>query len=97
MRRLSERAVRKALEGLPAWRLVGRRIVRTVRYEGFMPGVELLKEIARLAERMNHHPDVTVSYGRMRISLTTHDAGGLTELDIELAERIEEVLRSRGL
>lgn len=97
MRRLGERAVRKALEGLPGWRLAGRRIVRTVRYEGFMPGVELLNEIARLAEQMNHHPDVTVSYGRMRISLTTHDAGGLTELDLKLAERIEEVLRSKGL
>ncbi|MEM2233625.1 MAG: 4a-hydroxytetrahydrobiopterin dehydratase [Nitrososphaerota archaeon] len=97
MRRLSERAVRTALKALPKWRLAGKRIVRVVRYEGFMPGVELLNEIAKVAEQMEHHPDVTVSYGKMRISVTTHDAGGLTELDFRLAERIEEILRSKGL
>jgi len=97
VRRLSERAVRTALKALPKWRLAGKRIVRVVRYEGFMPGVELLNEIAKVAEQMEHHPDVTVSYGKMRISVTTHDAGGLTELDFRLAERIEEILRSKGL
>lgn len=85
------------LKELGGWRLAGRRIVRVVRYEGFMPGVELLNEIAKIAEEMDHHPDVTISYGRMRISLTTHDAKGLTELDFKLAGRIEEVLRARGL
>ncbi len=97
MRRLSEREVRRMLGELKGWRLAGRRIVRVVRYEGFMPGVELLNEIAKLAEEMDHHPDVTVSYGRMRISLTTHDAKGLTELDFKLAGKIEEVLRAKGL
>lgn len=97
MRRLGERDVRRMLKDLGSWRLVGRRIVRVVRYEGFMPGVELLNEIAKLAEEMDHHPDVTVSYGRMRISLTTHDAEGLTELDFKLASRIEEILRAKGL
>ncbi len=97
MRRLGEREVRRMLKELGGWRLAGRRIVRVVRYEGFMPGVELLNEIAKIAEEMDHHPDVTISYGRMRISLTTHDAKGLTELDFKLAGRIEEVLRARGL
>jgi 4a-hydroxytetrahydrobiopterin dehydratase len=97
VRRLSEREVRRMLKELGGWRLAGRRIVRVVRYEGFMQGVELLNEVAKLAEEMDHHPDVTVSYGRMRISLTTHDAGGLTELDFKLASRIEEVLRAKGL
>jgi 4a-hydroxytetrahydrobiopterin dehydratase len=97
VRRLGERDVRRMLKELEGWRLAGRRIVRVVRYEGFMPGVELLNEIAKLAEEMDHHPDVTVSYGRMRISLTTHDAGGLTELDFKLASRIEEILRAKGL
>ncbi len=97
MRRLGEREVRRRLRELGSWRLAGRRIVRVVRYEGFMPGVELLNEIAKIAEEMDHHPDVTISYGRMRISLTTHDAKGLTELDFKLAGRIEEVLRAKGL
>ena len=66
MRRLGEREVRRMLKNLGSWRLAGRRIVRVVRYEGFMPGVELLNEIAKLVEEMDHHPDVTVSYGRMR-------------------------------
>ncbi len=97
MRRLSEREIRKMLGELKGWRLSGKRIVRVVRYEGFMPGVELLNEIAKIAEEMDHHPDVTISYGRMRVSLTTHDAGGLTDLDFKLAARIEEVLRAKGL
>lgn len=82
---------------MKGWKRAGKRIYRTVKFEGFMDGVKLIQEIAELAEAMNHHPDLSLSYGRMRISLTTHDEGGLTDRDFKLARKIELLLRSRGL
>lgn len=95
--RLSEAEVERRLSALRNWRRAGRRIYRVVRLEGFTDGVRLLRGIAELADKMNHHPDVCLGYGRMRISLTTHDEGGLTDRDFRLARRIEGLLRSRGL
>jgi len=47
--------------------------------------------VARLAEAANHHPDITISYNRVRLALTTHDEGGLTEKDFKLANRINKL------
>ncbi|MEM0482342.1 MAG: 4a-hydroxytetrahydrobiopterin dehydratase, partial [Nitrososphaerota archaeon] len=56
--------------------------------------LDLLKRIARAAERMGHHPDVELGYGYLRLRLTTHDAGGLTARDFRLAESIERIIRA---
>lgn len=95
--RLSEAEVERRLRPLMNWRRTGKRIYRVVKLEGFTDGVRLLRRIAEIADEMNHHPDVSLGYGRMRISLTTHDEGGLTDRDFKLARRIERLLRSRGL
>jgi 4a-hydroxytetrahydrobiopterin dehydratase len=68
------------------------RLARTVKFKGFMPGVELINKIATIAEAEAHHPDLLLSYGRLTIWLWTHAAGGLTENDFILAARIDQVV-----
>lgn len=67
------------------------QLTRTIRFKGFMPGVELVNAIARLAEAEGHHPDLHLAYGSLRIDLWTHAAGGLTENDFVLAAKIDRI------
>ena len=68
------------------------RLARTVKFKGFMPGVELINKIAPIAEAEGHHPDLLLSYGSLTVWLWTHAAGGLTENDFILAARIDQVV-----
>jgi 4a-hydroxytetrahydrobiopterin dehydratase len=67
------------------------QLTKTYRFKGFMPGVELLNRIARIAEAEGHHPDLRLSYGSLRLELWTHAAGGLTENDFVLAAKIDQI------
>jgi pterin-4a-carbinolamine dehydratase len=68
------------------------RLVRTVKFKGFMPGVELVLRIASIAEAEAHHPDLLLAYGSLTIQLWTHAAGGLTDNDFILAARLEPAI-----
>jgi 4a-hydroxytetrahydrobiopterin dehydratase len=68
------------------------RLARTVRFKGFMPGVELVERIASIAEAEGHHPDLLLAYGSLTVRLWTHAAGGLTENDFILAARLSAVV-----
>ena len=68
------------------------RLARTVKFKGFMPGVELVNRIAPIAKAEGHHPDLLLSYGSLKIWLTTHAAGGLTDNDFILAARLDKVI-----
>jgi 4a-hydroxytetrahydrobiopterin dehydratase len=67
------------------------QLTRTFRFKGFMPGVELVNAIARIAEAEGHHPDLHLSYGSLKVDLWTHAAGGLTDNDFVLAARIDRI------
>ena len=66
------------------------RLTRTIKFKGFMPGVDLIKKIAAIAEAEGHHPDLLLTYGSLTVWLWTHAAGGLTENDFILAARLNE-------
>ena len=68
------------------------RLTKTVKFKGFMPGVELVNQIGPIAEAEGHHPDLMLAYGSLTIWLWTHAAGGLTENDFILAARLDEVI-----
>jgi len=68
------------------------RLTRTVKFKGFMPGVELVDRIAPIAEAERHHPALLLSYGSLSVGLWTHAAGGLTENDFILAARIDQAV-----
>jgi 4a-hydroxytetrahydrobiopterin dehydratase len=67
------------------------QLTKTYRFKGFMRGVELVDRIADLAEQEGHHPDLHLSYGSLRVDLTTHAAGGLTDNDFILAAKIDRL------
>ena len=93
MSELTELQVNELLAMLPGWRLVDRagrlRIEKVFKTGSFLAGMAFLTQVAAVAEELNHHPDVLLTYPRVTIQLTTHDAGGLTEKDFELARRID--------
>lgn len=92
---LSEQEIRALIETLTGWERadVGGKpgISKTFQRANFMDGLSFVTRLAELAEKANHHPDVVLTYPRVTVSLTTHDAGGLTEKDFGLAKQIDEV------
>ena len=93
---LPPEAIDRLLEQVAGWNVEEAdghlRLTRTVKFKGFMPGVELVNRIAPIAEAEGHHPDLLLSYGSLTVWLWTHAAGGLTENDFILAARIDQVV-----
>lgn len=80
---------------LARWSHEDGRIVRRYRTQGWKSAVILVATVGHLAEAAWHHPEVTASYGAVEVRLWSHDAGGVTDRDLALAERIEEVIAWR--
>ena len=75
-----------------AWERDGDEIVREWRFENFAEAIEFVDQVAELAEEANHHPDIFVhGWNKVRLSLTNHSAGGLTEVDFEMAARFDSI------
>ncbi len=81
----------EALSGLAGWEREGEAIVKTFQFEWFTPGMGFVTQVALLAERFDHHPDIDIRYKTVRILLTSHDSGGVTERDANLAKEIEAI------
>jgi 4a-hydroxytetrahydrobiopterin dehydratase len=96
MARLSDDEVSEALSRLPGWTREGDTIVKTYELPTFPAVVELVRRIADRAEAANHHPDLDIRYRRLRVALSTHDAGGLTDKDVALATEIESLAEASG-
>ena len=90
---LTDDELAAALAGLPGWSGTGEAIARTVQAETFLAAIALVGRVAEAAERADHHPDIDIRWRTVHLALTTHDAGGLTELDFALAAQIEEIAR----
>ena len=74
------------------WTLQGDRLVANFKFTGgFKGAVEFVQQLVKPADAMNHHPDLSISYNKVTVSLTTHDAGGITEADLQLAETIQNL------
>jgi len=84
-------------DGVGDWRAVGDIASACFRTDAFTTGVDLVVEIGRLAEAMQHHPDIDLRYSTVVARLSTHDVGGLSELDVELARKISAAARERGI
>ncbi|MEN9678100.1 MAG: hypothetical protein RIS76_3996 [Verrucomicrobiota bacterium] len=73
------------LKTLPDWGRRGLTLGRTFRFAGFPDSIEFVKRVARAAEKSNHHPDIDIRFNKVTLTLTTHDAGGITGKDFALA------------
>ena len=91
MPKLDEDARAAALKNLPEWHAVDERdaIGRTFRFKDFNQAFAFMTRAALLAEKMDHHPEWTNVYNRVSVTLTTHDAGGVTEKDIAMAKAMD--------
>jgi 4a-hydroxytetrahydrobiopterin dehydratase len=89
MARLSDEEIGERLEGLDGWSRDGDSIKKTFEGEDFMSSVSLVDKLAPVAEEMNHHPDLEISWNKVTVTLSTHSEGGLTENDFELAGNID--------
>src|SRR5689334_10822178 len=91
-------ATRSALpQRVPHWQLVAERdaIRRTFTFKDFNAAFGFMTRIALLAEQLNHHPEWSNVFNRVEVTLSTHDAGGLTETDLKLAEAIDRIAEGR--
>jgi 4a-hydroxytetrahydrobiopterin dehydratase len=89
--KLPDSEVSAALAGLSGWSRTGDEIEKTFERPSFPAAIAFVVQIGFLAEAADHHPDLDIRWRRVRVALTTHDADGLTQLDIDLAQRIEEI------
>ena len=92
---LSEAQVSARLKRLRGWKQEGTFITKTFEFGEFVDGIAFVDEIAKIAEREEHHPDIGVRYTTVKLSLQTHSEGGVTDRDIALAKRIERFLAER--
>ncbi len=89
--KLSDAQVRDALGDLPGWSLVDGKLHREYRFDDFVGAFGFMSAAALVAERMNHHPEWFNVYNKVDVDLTTHDAGGISPLDLELAAELDRL------
>jgi 4a-hydroxytetrahydrobiopterin dehydratase len=87
--RLDDDRISARLAELPGWERDGDEIVKTFELPTFPEAITFVTRIADRAEAANHHPDIDIRWRKVRVALTTHDAGGLSDLDFDLASQIE--------
>lgn len=92
--RLRQKQIAAQLSKVKGWKLRGKQISKPYVFVDFMDGIKFLNRVAKLAEGMNHHPDIDIRYNQIRLTLTTHDEGGLTMKDFGLAGRIDRIKRN---
>ena len=89
---LSAEDANSRLRALPLWKIVAGELVRTFQFEDFRGALSFVNRVGELAEEAGHHPDIDLRYNRVRLALTTHDAGGLTVKDFDLAARADQLV-----
>lgn len=87
--RLSDLEIQRALGNLPGWARRGDVLTKTFTFQRFLDGIDFVVRVAHQAEAANHHPDIDIRYNKVTCTLSTHDAGGITEKDLQLAKDIE--------
>ena len=90
--KLSESEIAARLEDLADWTREGDQIQKLFKLASFPGAIGFVTQVAFLAEAANHHPDIDIRWRKVLLALTTHDAGGLTAKDFELAAQIDEIL-----
>jgi 4a-hydroxytetrahydrobiopterin dehydratase len=88
MRKMTDQEISSLLEEESDWSLEGGALVREWKFESFVEAMSFVNRVAAVAEEAGHHPDIDVRYSRVRLALVTHDAGGITDRDAEMAKRI---------
>jgi 4a-hydroxytetrahydrobiopterin dehydratase len=89
--KLSDLEIQRALGRLPGWSRRGDALVKTYTFQRFADGIAFVNRVAKAADAMDHHPDIDIRYTKITCTLSTHDAGGVTDSDLKLADQIEKL------
>ena len=87
--KLSDVEIHRALGALSGWSRRGDALAKTFTFPTFANAIAFVNRVARIADELDHHPDIDIRYTKVTMTLSTHDAGGVTKTDFTLAERIE--------
>jgi len=90
-KKLSDTNIEQRLKDLPGWERQGDAISKQYTLESFVDALGLVNRVGEAAEAVDHHPDITINYRRVTFSLSTHDRGGITLFDTDLAGQIERI------
>jgi 4a-hydroxytetrahydrobiopterin dehydratase len=88
---LADEEIANRLEKLAGWRLDGDMLKRRFEFRDFTDALAFVNRLSAEAERLDHHPDITFGWGYAEIATTTHDRGGITDMDMALAEAIDSL------
>jgi 4a-hydroxytetrahydrobiopterin dehydratase len=91
MAALSQSEIDTRLSSLSAWGIQGGELTRTFTHQDFRTALAFVNKVGDLAEKAGHHPDIDIRYNKVRLGLVTHDAGGLTAKDFELASAVDKL------
>lgn len=89
--KLTEEQVEERLKALPDWSETGGVIQRTYQFKDFIQSMKFVKAVADLAEKRQHHPDILIRWNKVTLSLSTHDSGGITQKDFDLAAECDRL------
>ncbi|MCL4178859.1 MAG: 4a-hydroxytetrahydrobiopterin dehydratase [Verrucomicrobia bacterium] len=93
MPKLNSTQIKAGLERLPEWRRRRQVIGRTYQFKDFRAAMRFVNAVAKCAEEAGHHPDISIRWNRVTLELTTHDAGGLSEKDFNLARGLDRLIK----
>lgn len=88
---LPENEITERLSSCPGWQVVDGKLHRELSFDDFVTAFGFMASVAIVAEKMNHHPEWSNVYSKVVLDLSTHDAGGITELDFALAEKVDQL------
>ncbi|MBT9330975.1 4a-hydroxytetrahydrobiopterin dehydratase [Paracidobacterium acidisoli] len=89
---MNESEISERLQSTSGWQRQGEQIVRLFTFGNFIQAMEFVNQVAEKAEAAGHHPDIDIRYNKVRLALSTHDAGGLTQRDFDLAASVDALL-----
>ncbi len=89
---LDDEEIQQRLDELGDWEREGEEIHKVFEFDDFKGAIDFVNEVARLADRYDHHPDIDIRWNKVRLSLSTHAEGGLTPWDFDLANDIEQTI-----
>lgn len=92
MKKLTPTEIKAAGAGLPQWRRKGAAITRVFEFADFVAAMKFVNAVARAAEKACHHPDIDIRWNKVTLTLSTHDAGGLTAKDFALAAKCDSLV-----
>jgi 4a-hydroxytetrahydrobiopterin dehydratase len=90
--KLTQEGIDAKLAELPEWSSSGGALQRTFKFENFIEAMAFVNRVAEQAEEVQHHPDILVRYSKVTLTLSTHDAGGITQKDFDFAREVDRLL-----